>query len=89
MSVLPPCASVLRLHCEREDFLVAIWKKATTSHFQFPDAVHHGWNSHKYVLWIIDIFPEEIKSILLDSHYDSEDVNDALGDIDDEELPGE
>ena len=47
MSVLPPCESVLRLHCERANFLAAIWKKAATSHFQFPDAVHHGWNSDK------------------------------------------
>ena len=65
MSVLPPCESVLQLHCERGNFLAAIWKKA------------------------IDIFPQEIESILLGSRYDSEDVDDTLRESDDEELPGE
>ena len=30
MSTLPPCESVLRLHCERANYLAAIWKRATT-----------------------------------------------------------
>ena len=89
MSVLLPCESVLRLYCGESNFLAAISKKATTSHFQFPDAMHHGWNSDKSILWVIDIFPEEIESYLLDSRYDSEDVYHALGDSEDEELPGE
>ena len=89
MSVLPPCESVLQLHGKRANFLAVNWKKVTTSHFQFPDAVHHDWNRDKSFLWAIDTFPEDIESIMLDSRYNSEDVNDVLGDSGDKELPGE
>ena len=80
---------MLRLHCERANYLAGIWKNATTSQSQFPYAVHHGWNSDKSILWVIEIFPEEIESILLDSRYNPNDVKDAHGESDDEELPEE
>ena len=86
MSVLPPCESVFRLHCERENYLAAIWKRANMSQPFYPDAVHYGWNTDKSILWVNDIFPDEIETILLDSRYDPDDVNDAHGDSEDEEL---
>ena len=89
MSVLPPCESVLRLHCERANYLAAIWRRANISQPLFPDAVHYGWNTDKSILWVNDIFPEEIESILLDARYDPEDVNDAQCDSEDEELINE
>ena len=85
MSVLPPCESVLRLHCERANYLACIWKHAIRSQPMFPDAVHYGWNSDKSIMWVNDIFPDEVESILVDSRYDPEDVNDAIGESDDEE----
>ena len=85
MSVLPPCESVLRLHCERANYLACIWKRAIRSQPMFPDAVHYGWNSDKSIMWVNDIFPDEVESILVDSRYDPEDVNDAIGESDDEE----
>ena len=54
----------------------------------FPILIH-GRNNVKSMLWVIDIFPEAIETILLDSRYDLEDVNNALGDSEDEELPQE
>ena len=45
MSILPPCASVLRLHWKKANFFAAISKNTTTVYFQFPDAIYHGWNS--------------------------------------------
>ena len=89
MSTLPPCESVLRLHCERANYLAAIWKRATTSQSLIPDAVHFGWNPDKSIMWVADIFPEEVESILLDSRYDPDDVDDDAGESDDEELPDE
>ena len=89
MSTLPPCESVLRLHCERANYLAAIWKRATTSRSHFPDAMHYGWNLDKSIVWVIDIFPEQVESILLDLRYDPDDVTEALGESDDEELPEE
>ena len=71
----------------KNKFLSGNLEESTTSHFQLPDTVHHGWNSDKSILWVINIFPVEIESILLDSCYDLEDVNDTLGDSDDEEIP--
>ena len=89
MSMLPPCESVLRLHCERANYLAAIWRRANISQPLFPDAVHYGWNTDKSILWVNDIFPEEIETILLDARYDPEDVNDAQCDSEDEELINE
>ena len=89
MSVLPPCESVLRLHCERANYLAAIWKNATTSQPEFPDTVHHGWNTDKSITWVVAIFPDEVESILLDNRYDPDDVNDAHGESDDDELTEE
>ena len=54
----------------------------------FPILIH-GRSNVKSMLWVIDIFPEAIETILLDSRYDSEDANNALGDSEDEELPRE
>ena len=85
MSTLPPCESVLRLHCERTNYFVAIWKRATLSRSAFPDAVHYGWNPDKTIMWVVDVFPQEVESILFDSRYDADDVNDAAGESDDEE----
>ena len=51
--------------------------------------MHYGWNLDKSIVWVIDIFPEQVESILLDLRYDSDDVIEALGESDDEELPEE
>ena len=87
MSILPPCKSVLRLHCERAHYLAAIWRRAIISRLQYPDAVHYGWYQDKTILWVIDVFPEDVESILLDSRYDPSDVDEAHAESDDEELP--
>lgn len=89
MSVLPPCESVLRLHCERANYLAAIWRRANISQPLFPDAVHYGWNTDKSILWVNEIFPEEIETILLDARYDPGDVTDAHCDSEDEEMINE
>ena len=36
-------------------------------------------------MWVVDVFPQEVESILFDSRYDADDVNDAAGESDDEE----
>ena len=38
-------------------------------------------------MWVVDVFPEEVESILLDPHYDPNDVEEANGESDDEGLP--
>ena len=84
MSTLPPCESVLRLHCERANYLAAIWKRAIISQPRIPDIVHHGWNIDRTIRWVVDIFPKEVEMILLDNRYDPDDVNDAHGESDDD-----
>lgn len=88
MSTLPPCQSVLRLHCERAHFLAALWKRATISQLQNPDPSHYGWNQDKTIMWVDEVFPAEVESILLDPRFDPDDVEEAYGESDDEELPG-
>ena len=88
MSTLPPCQSVLRLHCERAHFLAALWKRATISQLQNPDPSHYGWNQDKTIMWVDEVFPAEVESILLDPRFDPDDVEEAYGESDDEGLPG-
>ena len=87
MSTIPHCQSVLRLRCERALFLAAIWKRATTSWLQNPDPCHYGWNPDKSIMWVDEVFPSEVESILLDPRYDPNDVEEANAESDDEELP--
>ena len=69
---------MLHLHCDRAHYLASIWRRANRSRPIFPDSVHYGWNSDKSILWVNDIFPDEIESILVDDRYDPDDVNDAI-----------
>ena len=88
MSALPPCKSVLRLHFERAHYLSALWKRATTCRLQYPDPSLYGWNQDKTIMWVDEVFPADVESILLDPRYNPDDVEEAYGDSDDEGLPG-
>ena len=47
MSVLPPCESVLRLCCQRANYLAGIWKRSVSSQSSILSPVYHGWNPDK------------------------------------------
>ena len=85
MSALPPCESVLRLHCQRANYLAGIWKRSVISQSSIPSSVYHGWNPDKSLTWCTEIFPEEVESILMDTRYDPDDGNDAQCESDEEE----
>ena len=73
----------MRLHSERAHFLAAIWKRAPISQLEYSDPSHYGWNQDKSIMWVDDVFPAEIESILLDPRYDPNDVEEAYCENDD------
>ena len=87
MCTLPPCESVLRLHCGRANFLAVIWKRATLNCPDIPDIIYHGWNEDRCIVWVNEIFPDEDEEILVDRRYDPDDINNEQGvsDFDDED----
>ena len=86
MSVLPPCKTVLRLHCDRAQYLAALWKRATTAEVSYPNPAYYGWNLDKSIMWVDEVFPEEVQLILLDERYDPSDGVGTHGESDEEEL---
>ena len=86
MSLLPPYQSVLRLHCESTNFVAAVWKRSTESQPSIPDPVHFGWNSYRTITWMVDVFPDDIESILVDERYVPDANNDALCESEDEDV---
>ena len=73
---------------KKSKFLCSNFEEHNHSLFSIPWC-SLPWLEQWSILWLIDIFPEEIEWILLDCRYDTEDVYDALGDSDNEKLPGE
>ena len=47
ISALPPCESVLKLHCQRANYPAGIWKRSVSSQTSTPSPVYHGWNPDK------------------------------------------
>ena len=39
-------------------------------------------------MWVDEVFPADVESILLDPRYNPDEVEEAYGDSDDEGLPG-
>ena len=85
MSILPPCLSVLKLHCKRAKYLAGIWKQSKTSDILVPCPTIHGWNQDKLIVWVKYIFPKRIQPIIIQEDYNPEDNSGNCVDSDDEE----
>ena len=74
LATLPPCHSVLRLHAKRANFVACIWKRSNEVQVEMPDIFVNGWTLDGDIVWVDEIFPEDIAEILLDPRYDEDDI---------------
>ena len=46
-----------------------------------------GWNEDRSIVWVNEIFPDEVEEILVDKRYDPDDTNDqpVESDFDDDD----
>ena len=79
LSTLPPCRSVLSLHCKRANYVARIWKLCKSAHLQIPSIHNHGWNEYAKTCWIENPFPSDIEEILISNDYSEDEVFDEEG----------
>ena len=77
ISVLPPCRSVLILHCKKTNYVAKIWKSLLEPIVDTPLLSENGWT-------IDTAFPDLVEDILLDGHSSDEFELDMYSDSDDE-----
>ena len=68
LSALPPCYSVLKLHCQRANTVAAIRQLSGSAIMNIPNINSNGWYENGDILWVKYIFPEDMSDILLHPH---------------------
>ena len=87
MSTLPPCKWVLFLHVKRANYIASIWKKANVAKSVLPPITDHGWNEDGSLTWTSEIFPKEVKEILFNNEFDTNDyIYDSGESVDEEDV---
>ena len=66
LSLLPPCRSVLYLHMLQANYVAKIWRSALISMIDYANIVENGWMENGEIVWVDDIFPNDIEEILID-----------------------
>jgi len=69
LSLLPPCRSSLRLHCERANYQTMIWKRSHIAYSSLPSPTACGWiledDGSIAVEWVQgDLKPQQLVGIL-------------------------
>jgi len=82
LASLPPCRSVLYINSLRANYVAKIWKSSLTNQFIVPTIQDYGWEQNGEITWVQEMFPKDIKDILLDSCYDEEDTELDLDPLD-------
>ena len=87
LSALPPCFSVFKLHCQRANMVAAIWRRCGNVIVDQANINSHGWCENGNIVWVKDVFPNNMSNILLDPAYDPK--GDLNNDDNDEESDDE
>ena len=77
ISLLPPCRSSLKKHCQRVNYQAYIWKHAHIPQLELPSPIGCGWKldqeGHFIVDWIENALPQQFVEVLTESaHRESE-----------------
>ena len=86
LAALPPCRQVLRLHCERANYVARLWKLSLISNEDIPSFIGNGWNDCGEIQLIEQAFPDDMDDIFFDplfeengeetTNYDTESEDD-------------
>ena len=97
LSLLPPCASSLSKHTARAHHVAKIWRQANIPLQSVGKFSDNGWLADGSIDWIIQAYPSNVASILLDNERSrlegnddqDNDVDENDDDDDDDEIDGE
>jgi len=80
LTLLPPCKPALNKHIQRANYIARIWKCCDTANVPYPHPSQHGWNSHCEIEWCNEIFPEDVRSIVLEANDCEDDLYEVGSD---------
>ena len=91
LALLPPCASTLRKHTDRADYVGKMWRNAKEPLQNLDSFVDNGWLEDGNIDWIEQMFPDDLEHIFMNTESFGNDddsvaieLND-LSDIEDED----
>ena len=69
LALLPPCQSVLYLHCKRANYVAKLWRLSLESRVEPVLITQHGWQDDAFPQWVEDVFPEDVSELLLEESF--------------------
>ena len=78
LSLLLPCQSALKYHMQRAVYVAKLWRTSYIPSIAAPQFTKFGWDSEGKPTWVDEIFPEDVKELLmLDSDAKSCDEDES------------
>ena len=78
LCLLPPCQSVLKHHLQRAAYVAKLWRSSDILSIDAPKFTEFDWDFEGKLIWIDEIFPEDVKELLmLDSDAKSCDEDES------------
>lgn len=89
LSLLPPCATNLKFHIMRANYVAFIFRNAKNLILDLDDQTCHGWKEDGKVIWDSVAYPDDVSEMLIDREEESDEFdferNSYIGDdIDDD-----
>lgn len=89
LSLLPPCATNLKFHIMRANYVAFIFRNAKNLILDLDDQTCHGWKEDGKVIWDSLAYPDDVSEMLIDREEESDEFdferNSYIGDdIDDD-----
>ena len=85
LSLLPPCASTLRKHTARSNYICHIWKNAINQLQNLESFENYGWLADGNIEWIDKPYPDDVKQLLTNQEDSLKTVDDSEDKVSDSE----
>ena len=86
LSLLPPCRASLFLQSQRCNYVAKIWRSCLQADLVLEDISNHGWTVDGEIVWVQELFPDDIQAILVNENADQDDT---YSDMENEESDSE
>ena len=53
--------------------MAKIWKSSLLGFSEYPSIVENGWFGNEEIVWVGDIFPDDVLDILMEDDYDEDE----------------
>ena len=85
---MPPCATTLKKHTARANYICRIWKNAIHPQQNLDAFENNGWLPDGNIDWIDSAYPDDVKMLFSEENStddsDVQDNNDCFSDDDDD-----